>query len=367
MTGPSAYGEEPIDRWLADRHHDLHDGLGRFLGPGVGLREAMLHAEHDGLLGALDCRLNIEAGLTAILQPSPDPPQLEPSLPDVAAAIAAADPAARMALRRDPVVLAAILSDLLVWTLMIADNLARNLAIGFDRTSVGDLYRALVFGLARVLGRDLARIRVGDLDVGGSFSSDWARASDVDAARARIREISRNLNDDDARDFVSAGVRALARDLARALAREIDDTLARDLNDADVRALVHALAFKRVGDPAFDRVADPDAVARDLARARDLAHRVALVVGRRLGIWHVEGLAAALLDGALDDFTRADLSHADLTDLDLTGVRWSAADTRWPPGTDIDALRARSREVAPGTGIYAIGSPGDGPKTNVLV
>ena len=51
----------------------------------------------------------------------------------------------------------------------------------------------------------------------------------------------------------------------------------------------------------------------------------------------VEGLAAALLEGALDDFTRADLAHADLTGRDLTRralVR--LGHQGWPPGTDVN-------------------------------
>ncbi len=85
-------------------------------------------------------------------------------------------------------------------------------------------------------------------------------------------------------------------------------------------------------------------------------------MGRALGVQQVEGLAAALLEGALDDFTRADLAHTDLTGRDLTGVRWSDWGTRWPPGTDVNQLQARSREVAPGTGVYVIASPGDNDK-----
>jgi hypothetical protein len=44
---------------------------------------------------------------------------------------------------------------------------------------------------------------------------------------------------------------------------------------------------------------------------------------------------------------------------DLTGVRWSDRGTTWSPETDVDALRARSREIDRGTGIYVIASPGD--------
>jgi hypothetical protein len=67
----------------------------------------------------------------------------------------------------------------------------------------------------------------------------------------------------------------------------------------------------------------------------------------RLGITATEGLAEALTDGALDDFTSADLTRASLADADLTGVRWSLTGTAWPPGTDIKALLARS-ETHPG-------------------
>jgi hypothetical protein len=89
---------------------------------------------------------------------------------------------------------------------------------------------------------------------------------------------------------------------------------------------------------------------------------MALMMGDALGIRQTEELAAALLEGVLDDFTRADLAHADLTGRDLTGIRWSDWGTTWPPGTDTDALRAQSREVADGSGIYVITDPGHDDK-----
>lgn len=58
MTGAPAYGQEPVEDWLAARHRDVCDSLSRFLDPDAGLRETtMLHAEHVGLLGALDSSL----------------------------------------------------------------------------------------------------------------------------------------------------------------------------------------------------------------------------------------------------------------------------------------------------------------------
>jgi hypothetical protein len=344
VTGPSAHGQQPTDRWLADRHHDLHDRLGRFLDPDVGLREAMLHAEHANLLSALDSMMDTEAGLTAILpppaaaapQPAPGTQQRESGEPGMAAAIADADPAARMALRRNPLILAVILSDLLVRALVIARSRDLDLA--------SDLASALASAHARASDRDFDRVSASDLNRALEL------ASDLD----RVGELARVL----AHASAHASVVASASDLDLASDLGLDRILGLDLGLDFFRAS----AFAR--DLAQGRDLD---LAGDLDRARDLARHMAFVLGRALGIQQVEGLAAALLEGALDDFTRADLSQADLTGLNLVGVRWSAAGTRWPPGTDVDALRARSRKVAPGVGIYEIISPGGGRKAHVPV
>jgi hypothetical protein len=77
-------------------------------------------------------------------------------------------------------------------------------------------------------------------------------------------------------------------------------------------------------------------------------------VAGRLGISPAEGLADALLDGAMDDFTSADLTYASLADSDLAGVRWSLSGTIWPPETDVKAILARSEEAGPGSGILVV-------------
>jgi hypothetical protein len=241
----------------------------------------------------------------------------------MAAAIAAADPAARLALRRHPVILTVILSDLLARTLAIANKADRDVARDVAR----------VIDLVRDIARDI------DSDLGASWNLD----SDLALARAR------DLNVDRAHDLTRDLGLARSLDRAFGLARAVDRDLTRDLGLGRDRALVREVA-----------VACERDYPRALDRAVDLAYRAALVVGGALGVRQVDGLATALLDGALDDFTPANLAHADLTGLDLTGVRWSASGTRWPPGTDVDALRARSREAAPGTGIYVIASPGGG-------
>ena len=111
---------------------------------------------------------------------------------------------------------------------------------------------------------------------------------------------------------------------------------------------------------------------RSLSRTLDLAIERARALDRlcgqgvtgRLGIAPAEGLAEAILDGVMDDFTSADLTYASLADPSLTdarltdsyliGVRWSLSGTIWPPGTDVSALLARSQEVEPGSGVFVV-------------
>ncbi len=122
MTSASGHGQEPVDRWLASRHHRIHNGLRPFLNLSAGLRDAMLHAGHADLLGSLDSGLDTEAGLADILtppapaapRPTPGTPQRGSSLPDMTAAITAADPAVRMALRRSPVILAVLMASAMI-------------------------------------------------------------------------------------------------------------------------------------------------------------------------------------------------------------------------------------------------------------
>jgi hypothetical protein len=122
-----------------------------------------------------------------------------------------------------------------------------------------------------------------------------------------------------------------------------------------------ALASGFQGSPAREQVLS---TGRAVSRALDQAHERALTLDRvcaqglagRLGIATADGLAQALTDGALDDFTNADLSRASLADADLTGVCWSLTGTAWPPGTDIRALKARSQ--AQGGGVFAFGHRG---------
>ena len=349
MTGTPAHSPEPAGQWVAARHRELLDGLGQYLDLDAGLRDIMLHADHTDVIGTLGSHLDAQAGLAAILPPSAETAPKSPHQTETAAAIAAVDPAVRITLRRNPVILAAILGDLTVRALTIAENAHAARARDLTRDLTWDLTRDLAIdrALARALDRDLTRVR--------DFALDPASALDLD------RDLNDALN--------------LASDLARAPARALDPASALDLASALARVLARVLDLDRapslasVRARALTRDLDRDlhphsalapdlAIDRALARALALAHQTALVIGDALGIRQTESLAAALLEGVLDDFTRADLAHADLTGRDLTGIRWSDWGTTWPPGTDTDALRTQSREVSDASGIYVITGPG---------
>ena len=348
MTGTPEHGREPAGDWLVDDHRTVLDGLGQFTDLDAGLQEVTtLQAGHGRLVAALHGSLDTEAGLADILPPPATAPPAAPQPPGTAAAaaIAAADPAVRIALRRNPVILAVILSNLTVRALTIAGEipatnafplrLARTRDLAFDLARARDLAFELAFDLdvARDLARDLDRASAGARDLARALDLDVARDLDRASARDRARALAR------ARDLARDRARDLARVLILVLARDRDLDLTRDL--ARDRAIALDLAYDLDLDLAYG-----------LDLARDLDHRTALLVGSALGTRQIEGLAAALLEGALNDFTRADLTNAGLAESDLPGVRWSEQDTKWPPGTNLDRLRALSRKVAPD--IYVI-------------
>ena len=276
-----------------------------------------------------------------------------------------------MGVRRHPVVLAAILSDFVVRAIEIA--------AAVNRGRRGNLDRALIRTLARDLGRDLGRtreytqVRHLKLDVTVTRKSvlvltlDPARERylaltlirDFDAALRLAHELSHAIDDILARHL----------DLRLSLSRDDDLELACELAAGLDSALDRALELNRILgtirepilnvnfareqilniDRSLSRTLDPA-----LERSRALDRVCARGVAGRLGISPTEGLAEALLDGAMDDFTSADLTYASLAYADLTGVRWSLSGTVWPPETDVKALLARSEEVETGSGVLVV-------------
>jgi hypothetical protein len=254
-----------------------------------------------------------------------------------------------MGVRRHPVVPAAILSDFVVRAIEIA--------AAINRGRRGNLDRAFIRTLARDLGRDLGRecAQVRHLKLGVTVTRNSVLVLTLD--QARERDLALTLI-----RYSDAALR-----LARELSHAIDDILARHLDlrlsfsgDHDLELacelaasldsdLDRALTLNRELDKTRER-------ALDLAfeRSRALGRVCAQGVAGRLGISPPEGLAEALLDDVMDDFTSADLTYASLADTDLTGVRWSLSGTIWPPETDVKALLARSEEVGTGGGVLVV-------------
>jgi uncharacterized protein YjbI with pentapeptide repeats len=276
-----------------------------------------------------------------------------------------------MGVRRHPVVPAAILSDFVVRAIGIA--------AAINRGRGGNLDSPFIRTLARDLGRDLARAREYaqarhlKLDVTVTRDSilvltlDQATERDLALALTRYFDAAVRL----ARELGHAidGILARHLDLRLSLTRDHDLELACELADgldADLdRALdlnrelrIAPQEFRNV-DQARAQIVNIDrSINRTLdqafERSRALDRVCAQGVAGRLAISPAQGLAEALLDGAMDDFTSADLTHASLADVDLTGVRWSLSGTIWPPETDVKALLARSEVVEPGDGVLVV-------------
>jgi hypothetical protein len=180
VTDTPAFSPEPAGHWMPARHRELLDGLGQYLDPAAGLRDIMRHADHADVIGTLGSHLDTQAGLAAILPPPADASSRSPHQTETAAAIAAVDPTVRMALRRNPVILAAIFSDLIVRALAIVDKV--HAACERDLTRARDL--ALDLDLTLALDLDLALDRPRYLALDRGHARALARARDRDRARA---------------------------------------------------------------------------------------------------------------------------------------------------------------------------------------
>jgi hypothetical protein len=261
-----------------------------------------------------------------------------------------------MAVRCHPVVPAAILSGFAVRSGEIASAI--------NRGRCGDLNRPHIRALADELERDLGRARryaaTRNLQLGSVVSHRRVcprfrrQARVVNSVRPRAPSFEAAV--DLAGEFVEAIDGILTAHLGRHLAFSPDEDLelARELADGAGYCLsrARALAVELGERPTPGQVLRAGrTISRVLGQAGERTRTMDRIcvqgLAARLGITMTQGLADAVIDGALDDFTSADLTRARLADADLTGVRWSLTGTVWPPGTDIKALLARS-ETYPG-------------------
>jgi hypothetical protein len=266
----------------------------------------------------------------------------------VAAALGAADVATRLGGRRHPVLRAAVLSGFVVR--------AVELAAAIDRGRQGNQDRPLIRALARDLSRGLDRvgtcaparqlgldsiIRPGSVSV-FTLSQAGERPSALTRDYAAALGLGRGLACSIGGILAGVYLRlSLSRDEDLELACELAEGLGLDLG-----RLVGLAAETAASVRSRERISR----ALDLAceRSRALDRVCTQGAADRLGIPPAEGLAEALLDGAMDDFTSADLTYASLAGTDLTGVRWSLSGTTWPPGTSVKGLIRRSEPAGPG-------------------
>ncbi|MCX5278301.1 hypothetical protein [Streptomyces virginiae] len=368
--------DQAVNNWLDRHQHTLDNSLDGVLDIEAGLREVLIHSRHDSAVDALSTVLDIEAGLADILPTSPQPrspithrhPRAGDSLP-------APSPADRMALRDHPDVKTAkrALDRALSLNTDPRNTLVRDLALdlagGIDR----GLARCVARALSRALDDAIARDRDDAIARGRDPDRDLAHALRLARDLAHTVRRARTISGDIVKFFRDrVSVRARARDLADALdfaraldaliARALDDAIAQNRDEAIARALDDAIARGRL----LDRdLADALARVRDLARALGRhVDRAAFIKIRTNEVCRAIGLALhrefRVLDAEevltlLDNFTHDDLRATDLRGSDLRGVHWSQH-TQWPPVVDVEALKTRSKETPPGSGIWIIQS-----------
>ncbi|MEU1507917.1 hypothetical protein [Kitasatospora sp. NPDC005748] len=340
---PKRRTREPSARLAASQTAFL-DGLDGQLDVEAGLREVMLCSRYRDLVDDVDTVLDVEAGLVSIMSRTTDRTQFEEAaapLYDVGLLhqrFELIGPEQRLALRAHPLVTSAILADLLIRTVILAQDLTNGL--GFGRYHGMPLKRA-VFA-AQTTARGIAH----ELD--GRAALAWE-------LRDRAHEIVALLEPH------YPAIDQAGR-VGQILVRELAATIDQRVRTADHPAIAEFLRACKVFMYAVG--------SGDLTRAEQevayLTRELAAQVGELLGLGEPETLDLEFLSETLDNFTSADLSAADLTRVDLAGVRWSELHTRWPAEISVDRLREDSRETLPGSGIYII-RPGTGARDVTMV
>ncbi|MFI6143670.1 hypothetical protein ACIBCC_36460 [Streptomyces griseus] len=341
------YDGQAVSNRLGQYQRALDESLDGVLDIEAGLREILIHSRHDTAVDALGAVLNTEAGLADVLQSTAQPQAPDAAgthrRPPVRGSLPALSPADRMGLRDHPDVQAAQRGLVQIRARVrvhlsyeFALNLASNLARGLIRDLDRDLDRNHDHDSDPDFAFDLARIResVGDLDAALRMPPTWyldrTLAQDLNRYLDRVHERARARARGLDLDFVLMLDRILdrIRDFARILdfAGDLDSTLNHD------RALNRArYVFVEI-------------------RSNEVCRAIGLALRRESPV-----LDAASVSALLDDFTHDDLRDTDLRGIDFSGVHWSPQ-TRWPPAVDIEALKARSDETPPGSGIWIVRS-----------
>ncbi|MGV9567993.1 hypothetical protein [Streptomyces sp. NPDC003480] len=355
---------DSLANWLSQTGAELD----RLLDVEGGLREILLHSDHEERVDDLDTILDEQAGLADILGPASTPNEelLLPSGPCLnppAAGITGPQsltPTERMRLRSTPAIAKAV--ECLDLVEFIGNALARKNSRLATSTSGLQLLDVVASAITKI--SDLLALQEGRL-----FIEDLRQATAILATMTP----SSGAYSDEANHpaFHQAALSAVISVL--------------NLMDSIIRQTLLGSPI-RIGVLEFRRTADAGQVLNSVRHARNLLMHCSTggslpqsvsphehnLVKRRA--WELEQscldtlqftfeqrvgrslprLSTATLRLVLDDFTTADLSDADFQGVDMTGMRWSEHGTRWPATVDKSELRKISMEDPEGSGIYVI-------------
>ncbi|MEW1548298.1 hypothetical protein [Streptomyces tsukubensis] len=353
MTGNPDLADRTVQQSLTWYYNAATEGLATVLDAEAGLREVLLRSHHETAVDRLETVFDAEAGLRGILltQDAPRAPTAgERGHHTAVDLLRTLSPALRMSLRSIRSVQEASLAlshDLvgasrLIWYLGIDPVTARTIRGDLNRLHTALLVRDLATSIARDLGRAGRSVR------------DRTRDPVLVVNLALAAEAARRIVDGQARgayehgDFLDlAGLVDTLR-LGRARADVLHPDLVRDIDLVHTRDLQTARAIC-LGDDIDFMQAQNVVVA---LRAVEAGRVVGLALGREPLV-----ADAVVLQALLDDFTHTDLSQVDLSGVDLLGVHWSEHTTRWPPGVDVEDVKARSiRAHDPGVWVIWFGT-----------
>ncbi|MFC9329551.1 hypothetical protein [Kitasatospora sp. NPDC057015] len=315
------------------------EGLDGHLDVEAGLREVTLCSRHKELGEGLDVVLDVEAGLVSILSRTVDRTEFEKAAAPLYEVglmhqrFELIGHEQRLVLREHPLVSSAILADLLIRTVVLAQDLTYGL--GFGR------YRGMSLKRAVFAAQGIARGIAHELD--GRAALAWDLRDMAHQIVALLEPHYPAINQ--------------AARVGQVLVREMAATIDQRVRSADHPAIAEFLRACHV----FMLAVRGGDLTRAGLEVEYLTRALAAQVGELLGLGEPEALDLEFLSETLDDFTTADLSAADLTHVDLAGVRWSELRTRWPTEISVEQLREDSRETLPGSGIYVI-RPGTGAR-----
>jgi hypothetical protein len=348
---------EAFDTWLNQAEAQLDE----LLDVEAGLREILLQSDHDERVEGLHGVVDEEAGLSAILEPTPTPADGIPLFKDQAIDGETAQPnlqlltaTERMRLRSVPAVAEA--ADYLELLETVVDVLSRpvsRITSGNGGYQTLELVSSVVSKIADLLHShnryDLY------LQQAEACLANFPKTGETFAV-----EVNRP-------QFNQAALRALISALRLAerafVWSQQGDQSTRDEWRLNVEAetvlngvrnvrnlLIHGAdgpARFRTSNHRSFAVHEADRVLK--ACGESLRFTIEGLVGRRVRLFD-----AALLRFMLDDFTTTDLSEADFHDVDMTGMRWTEHGTRWPTAITVADLKQVSVEEPEGSGVYVI-------------